>query len=63
MNQVAKRKTFVDLSALRGDRPVSLPENELDADAALAPRNAVIIGFIQKEAPDHDFREWHQWQR
>jgi hypothetical protein len=25
-------------------------------------RNAVIIGFIEKEASDHDFCEWQQWQ-
>jgi hypothetical protein len=27
-----------------------------------APRNAVIIGLIEKEASDHDFREWLERQ-
>ena len=31
--------------------------------ASPAPRNAVIIGFIEKEASDHDFREWHKRQQ
>jgi hypothetical protein len=31
--------------------------------ASPAPGNAVIIGFIEKEAPDYDFREWLERQR